>query len=181
MDRISDRELFDARYVVYRSDRYAETSGKCRGGGVLLAVNKRLHARRLSGQQRQLIADTLCVKVAAPPPHSHHALYINVVYFPPNNVIEAINEMKSKRSSGPDNIPSYVVKGYGEVLAEPLCYLFNLSLSSFNFPQRWKEAKRKQRLQHSSSSLVEVFVRALISLEAKYFDGTSSDQPRFLD
>ncbi|KAG8302390.1 hypothetical protein J6590_034703 [Homalodisca vitripennis] len=32
-----------------------------------------------------LIADTLCVKVAAPPPHSHHALYINVVYFPPNN------------------------------------------------------------------------------------------------
>ncbi|KAG8334222.1 hypothetical protein J6590_095466 [Homalodisca vitripennis] len=70
---------------VYRSDRDAETSGKCRGGGVLLAVNKRLHARRLSGQRRQLIADTLCVKVAAPPPHSHHALYINVVYFPPNN------------------------------------------------------------------------------------------------
>ncbi|KAG8295029.1 hypothetical protein J6590_089700 [Homalodisca vitripennis] len=81
---ISDRELFDARYVVYRSDRDAETSGKCRGGGVLLAVNKRLHARRLSGQRRQLIADTLCVKVTAPPPHSHHALYINVVYFPPN-------------------------------------------------------------------------------------------------
>ncbi|KAG8290950.1 hypothetical protein J6590_072461 [Homalodisca vitripennis] len=109
--RISGRELFFARYVVYRSDREAETSGKCRGGGVLLAVNKRLHARRLSGQRRQLIADTLCVKVTAPPPHSHHALYINVVYFPLNNVIEAINEMKSKRSSGPDNIPSYVVKG----------------------------------------------------------------------
>jgi hypothetical protein len=59
----------------------------------------------------------------------------------PLDVRNAIKELKSKRSSGPDGIPAYIIKGCGEVLSEPLCFIFNLSLSTRVFPYRWKEAK----------------------------------------
>ncbi|CAB3246935.1 unnamed protein product [Arctia plantaginis] len=40
-----DRECFDKRYDVYRSDRYALASGAGRGGGVAIAVDSSLQSR----------------------------------------------------------------------------------------------------------------------------------------
>ena len=44
-DSILDTELFEDRYSVFRCDRMS--SGNCKGGGVLIAVSKKVRAHRL--------------------------------------------------------------------------------------------------------------------------------------
>ena len=55
-----------------------------------------------------------------------------------DDIIEAINKLKPKKSLGPDNVPSYILKGCKEILASPLCYLFNLSIKNKTFPSAFK-------------------------------------------
>ncbi|GLV38195.1 hypothetical protein CBL_12841 [Carabus blaptoides fortunei] len=43
-------------------------------------------------------------------------------------VINAIDKLKPKCSMGSDNIPSYILKGCKDLLAPPLCKIFNISL-----------------------------------------------------
>lgn len=58
-----------------------------------------------------------------------------------DEIYQAIKKLKNKLTSGPDLIPSFVVKDCGYILAEPLCHLFNMSLQSATFPDKWKLAK----------------------------------------
>jgi hypothetical protein len=51
---ISDAEVLDDRYVVYRNDRNVNNSGKSIGGGVLIAVKKFLTSNRLSDSNSSL-------------------------------------------------------------------------------------------------------------------------------
>lgn len=53
-------------------------------------------------------------------------------------VAEAIAKLKPKKSAGPDGVPQYILKAYGEILAMPLCHIFNLCLSQCKFPSKWK-------------------------------------------
>jgi hypothetical protein len=53
----------------------------------------------------------------------------------------AIKRLKSKKSSGPDGIPSFIFKGCSEFLIKPLLHLFNLSIKSSIFPDYWKLTK----------------------------------------
>jgi hypothetical protein len=50
-------------------------------------------------------------------------------------------KLKSKPSSGLDQINSMVLKAGGEVLAVPLQFIINTSITSGHFPKRWREAK----------------------------------------
>jgi hypothetical protein len=56
-------------------------------------------------------------------------------------VLKAIKKLKNKTSTGLDDINSKVLMAGGEVLAVPLCYILNTSITSGRFPGRWKEAK----------------------------------------
>ena len=51
-----------------------------------------------------------------------------------------IRKLKSKTTIGPDGIPQYLVKGCSDVLKYPLQIIFNMSLQTLTFPERWKEA-----------------------------------------
>ncbi|XP_055645479.1 uncharacterized protein LOC129782017 [Toxorhynchites rutilus septentrionalis] len=55
-------------------------------------------------------------------------------------VISAGSQLKSSRGSGPDGIPSLVLKRCLIALATPLANTFNLSLRSGDFPSCWKES-----------------------------------------
>jgi hypothetical protein len=44
------------------------------------------------------------------------------------------------KSSGPDNIPNRIIKDFAYELAEPVCHIFNTSLSTGEFPNIWKDA-----------------------------------------
>ena len=47
---------------------------------------------------------------------------------------------KVLKSSGPDNIPNRIIKDFAYELAEPVCHIFNTSLSTGEFPNIWKDA-----------------------------------------
>ena len=55
-----------------------------------------------------------------------------------SEVLSAIKKLKTTRTVGPDQIPSYVLKACSEFLAPPLTFIFNLSLSSCVFPTDFK-------------------------------------------
>lgn len=80
---ISDNELFDSRYIVYRRDR--ESSGfhtKKEGGGVLVAVSKRLGSVRLFSYESD--CEDVWVKLDVKDAKSKtNSLYICGVYIPP--------------------------------------------------------------------------------------------------
>lgn len=115
--------------------------------------------------------------IVNPPMFSSSNSTNRTILFTVPEVLAVIKQLKSKKSSGPDGIPGYVVKGCSEVLAEPLCYLFNLSLSCCVFPQKWKEAKvvpifksgKKENVEnYRPISLLNAFAKVFESLLYKY-------------
>ena len=56
-------------------------------------------------------------------------------------VIEALRKLKGSSSCGPDLIPPYIIKGCGEHLTMPLCYLFNLCIKCSVYPRMWKSSR----------------------------------------
>ena len=58
-----------------------------------------------------------------------------------NEIFNIIRSMKSKNSSGPDNLPFSIYANHSDLLCSPLCYLFYLSLDSGVVPNCLKIAK----------------------------------------
>lgn len=58
----------------------------------------------------------------------------------PKDIESALKDVKSSFVPGPDNIPAALVKRCSSVLCVPLCYLFNLSLSTGEFSDVWKSS-----------------------------------------
>ena len=55
-------------------------------------------------------------------------------------VLKALNSLDSHKSTGPDNVPTKLLKLIAILIYEPLTKLFNKSLQSGTFPKIWKEA-----------------------------------------
>ncbi len=49
-------------------------------------------------------------------------------------------KIKTFKSYGPDNIPNRVIKDFAYELADPVCFIFNTSLTTSEFPHIWKDA-----------------------------------------
>lgn len=56
------------------------------------------------------------------------------------SVAKAGSQLKCSYNSGPDGIPSVLLKNCIATLAEPLATVFNLSMSTGTFPECWKES-----------------------------------------
>lgn len=70
--------------------------------------------------------------------------YSNCMYLTPVSLQELMQEihlLSAKKSTGIDNIPSIVVKKSAELIAEPLCYIYNSSFESATVPETLKLAK----------------------------------------
>ena len=68
---------------------------------------------------------------------------INTMFMSPTSVAEVlkvINGLKSKASTGHDNISNLFVKNIKNCIANPLCTLFNKSLNEGVFPSQMKLA-----------------------------------------
>lgn len=55
-----------------------------------------------------------------------------------DQVCKCLSKWKVKKGSGPDMVPSFILKSCRESLSEPLCFIFNESLASGIFPSMWK-------------------------------------------
>lgn len=70
---------------------------------------------------------------------------------------DVISTMPNKKSSGPDGVPISVVKSCLEIIIEPLCYIFNLSIRTSTFPDKWKTASIIPIFKQGSHELIENF------------------------
>ena len=59
----------------------------------------------------------------------------------PSEVLKIIKSLKNSKSTGMDNIDTYIVKLIADEIVEPLTYLINLSIQKSVFPSAWKHAK----------------------------------------
>lgn len=55
-------------------------------------------------------------------------------------IMNAVRDLKCSTASGPDGIPSLILKRCATALVNPLMLIFNLSLSSGIYPKCWKES-----------------------------------------
>ena len=58
----------------------------------------------------------------------------------PDEICTKMLNSKILKSNGPDNIPNRIIKYFAYELAEPICHIFNTSLSTGKFPNIWKDA-----------------------------------------
>lgn len=82
----------------------------------------------------------------------------NYQFFTESYVCKAISELKSKRSSGPNCIPAYVFKGYGDMFVKSMTFLFSLALSS------GKKSKIISVLKFGNKNCVEQYRPISISM-----------------
>lgn len=106
---------------------------------------------------------------------SEHVSNLNSHIFLENitesDIIEATKKLKNKMTSGPDNVPSFIVKDCIRILANPLATIYNLILKTGIFPDAWKEAKVCPIFKSGERNRVENYrAIAIISNFAKVFE-----------
>ena len=79
---------------------------------------------------------------SAPAPHITHSpsCTIDNIAFKPKDIKRLLKGLKPDKASGPDQIPTRVLKECSAELASPLCRLFSRCFSSGIFPTQWKIA-----------------------------------------
>lgn len=81
-DGFFSEELFDDSFVVFRSDRDLALTGKCSGGGCLIALKNSISAIRLHDYEKELPFENIWLQINLN--HSHKKLFINSPYINPN-------------------------------------------------------------------------------------------------
>jgi hypothetical protein len=70
-------------------------------------------------------------------PHVNHFIVESVSY---TEVCKALKAIDTKKSAGPDNLDSYLLKIAAGIITEPAAHIFNLSLLTNSIPNIWKSA-----------------------------------------
>lgn len=88
-DSVSDSEIINNNYVLFRSDRKFNLCNKTKGGGVMLAVKNNLKATNVPVNLQNVEIDLLCVKIYLEFKH----FYVIVFYLPPNSTQTTYNDL----------------------------------------------------------------------------------------
>ena len=59
----------------------------------------------------------------------------------PDQVEKIISQLKNSKSSGMDNLDTYILKLTKKAIVPSVCHILNLSLATNRFPNKWKIAK----------------------------------------
>ena len=128
-----------------------------------------------------------CPPSMVSPPPTSPACPFDVQAISCDQCVDLINSLQVNKTTGPDNIPSSVLKCAKSIMAPPLTSIINSSFSSGCFPNRWKRAwvkplhKGGTKDQHTnycpisllpiSSKLIEQVVRTQLNshLESNNF------------
>ncbi|CAH2105171.1 unnamed protein product [Euphydryas editha] len=103
-------ELFDERYVVYRRDRSnAELIHKKEGGGVLVAVSRRILSKRMYSWESKL--EDLWVILEIPISHTLRRVALCAVYLPPPVHSSMLSHFIESCSVVLDNCDCYCILG----------------------------------------------------------------------
>jgi hypothetical protein len=72
--------------------------------------------------------------------YSRNSGCLTIPTFTVTNMSDAIKKLKTKKSSGPDGIPAFVIKNICDNITTPLTIIFNRALSSSTFPAVFKNS-----------------------------------------
>lgn len=96
---------------------------------------------------------------------------LNIEHISINEITTALKKLKAKTSAGPDHIPPYIIKGCGNVLIQPLYFIFNLSIKNRTFPSVWKNTRVCPIYKSGKQSIVNNYRPiAVLSSIAKIFE-----------
>ena len=86
--------------------------------------------------------------------------------------LAALKKVKTCKSTGPDNIPAWVLKEHAGCLAAPLTSIFNSSLSEGVLPSEWKSANVIPLPKTKPMNSIETDIRpiSLTPIAAKIFE-----------
>ena len=73
-------------------------------------------------------------------PHLSYDLSVMMITLSTNEVYKVLSTLNPSKSPGPDKVISRLLKDLALELAGPLTCLFNKSLASGQFPDKWKDA-----------------------------------------
>ena len=68
-------------------------------------------------------------------------MFLTEIILTKDAIKDKLNKLDPSKASGPDNIPSFILKTFSEELSFPLLILFNKSLSEGQIPDAWKTAE----------------------------------------
>lgn len=80
---------------------------------------------------------------------------VNDIALSREQVLYHLQLLDDDSSFGPDGIPAIVLKNCADLLVDPLCVLFNLSLQSGVFPELWKKSFITPIFKKGSRSKIE--------------------------
>jgi len=113
-----------------------------------------LIAEAFADHFRSIFNSSSATQVHYNPVETTSSDFLNVPFVFDSDVRRAIRRLKSTKSVGPDDIPSFIIKGCSEIFVPVLKHIFNLSLSNGVFPSLWKEAAVVPIFKKGSSALV---------------------------
>jgi len=70
--------------------------------------------------------------------------------FQSEEVYNLLSHVKTRKSSGPDEIPNWFLKEFAFAIADPVCHIFNAFFSSGLVPDIWKRANVIPRFQNQT-------------------------------
>ena len=79
---------------------------------------------------------------------------LDSIVFTPTEVKDILNTLKLGKASGPDNVNNRILKEAAVPLSDPLCDLFNYSMSKRVCPNIWKEANVSPLYKKDDPSIV---------------------------
>lgn len=89
------------------------------------------------------VYDTHCLNSISPSEYKGNTLseHVDINFVSKTDILAGIKKLKPKKSVGPDDIPPYIVKACQNIFLDPLHHIFNLSLKTCTYPEKWKLAK----------------------------------------
>ena len=89
-----------------------------------------------------------------------------------DDTVSALRNVKTNKSTGPDNIPAWVLKEHADCLATPLASIFNCSLLEGVLPTVWKSANIIPVPKTKPLMSVKTYIRpiSITPIAAKVFE-----------
>lgn len=74
-------------------------------------------------------------------PKVNNTNLVTLKHITEDEIKQTIKKLKNKKSVGPDEVPTYIVKGCSEFLVSPIQKILNASLKQCVFPTEWKRSR----------------------------------------
>jgi hypothetical protein len=114
-----------------------------------------LFAEAFADYFRSIFNSSSATQVHYSPLETTSSDFLNVPFVFDADVRRAIRRLKSTKSVGPDDIPSFIIKGCSEILVPVPKHIFNIGLSNGGFPSLWKET--------TVAPVFKKYIRALVT------------------